>query len=221
MGFITGLKEIEKLVEERQAAQAASSRKVRWLNVSDGQSVKVRFVNEMDESSPHYSADRGLVIVAYEHSNPQDFHRKALCTMDTEGRCFGCDMNERGVKGWYKKTRGYFNLLVDDGVEEPYVAVWSMAAPLSPTFDLLKEYFVETKSISNLTWRLKRSGTGNTTVWTLIPGGPDAVPFDWTGIQIPNLENALWKVPFADQEKYYLGIKSAKEDETAEASIPW
>ena len=219
MSFITGLKDIAKLVDE--AEQPRSSSKTRWLQVSPGQSVKVRFVNELDEDSPHYSEDRGLALVAYEHSNPEDFRRKAVCTMEDEGRCFACEINATGKKGWYKKPRFYINLLVDNGVDEPYVATWSMGVKRSVTFETIREYTLDTGSISNLTWRLKRTGEGTDTTWTLIPTAPDALPFDWSGIEIPKLESALRQVPYADQEQFYLAVKNPPKEEVAESSIPW
>jgi hypothetical protein len=219
MSFTKGLKDIAKLVDDMESR--ASESKTRWLKVTSGQTVRVRFVNEMDEDSPHYSPDRGMALVAYEHSNPDDYRRKAVCTMEDEGRCFACELNAAGKKGWYKKPRFYINLLVDDGIEEPYVATWSMGVRRNATFSMIREYAVETGSVSNLSWRLKRSGEGTDTTWTLIPTAPDAVPFDWSGIEIPNLESALRQVPYSEQEEFYLAVKNAPKEEVAESSIPW
>lgn len=220
MSFITGLKDIAKLVDESEKPRSSS--KTNWLQVSPGQTVSIRFVNELDEDASGFDPSRGLALVAYEHSNPDDFRRKAVCTMEDEGRCFGCEMNERGKKGWYKKPRFYINVLVDDGVNDEYVATWSMGVKRSVTFETIREYAIETGSVSNLKWRLKRTGEGTDTTWTLIPTSPDAVPFDWSSVDIPNLESALRQVPYSEQEKFYLAVKSNNSaDMTAESSIPW
>jgi hypothetical protein len=219
--FITGLKDIGKLVDEGDTSTAP---KTRWLKVAPGQTVNVRFVNELDEDSPHYDSSRGLALVAYEHTNPKDFRRKAVCTMESEGRCFGCEMNQRQQKGWYRKPRFYINVLVDNGNDEPFVATWSMGVRRSTTFEMIREYAIDTGSISNLKWRLKRTGEGTDTTWTLIPTAPDAVPFDWSGVEVPNLEAALRQVPYADQETFYLAVNSntdSEKDEVAESSVPW
>jgi hypothetical protein len=215
MGFITGLKDIGNMVDE---ANKPKQSKFNWLKVEDGQSVKIRFVNELDESSPSYDSTRGLAFVVEEHSNPGDFRRKAVCTMDTEGRCVGCEMNERGKEGWYAKMRFYINVLVDDGVKEPYLAVWHMGVRRNAVFETIREYAVETGSVSNLTWRLKRTGTGTDTTWTLLPTSPDAVPFDWSKYDAPSLESVPRTVPYSEQEEYYLAVKSAPEVDT---NAPW
>ena len=229
MSFITGLQDIGKLVDEAEAQQ--NTTKTTWLNssIQSGQSANIRFVNELDEDSPNYDPERGLALVAYEHSNPDDFRRRAVCTMEDEGRCFGCELNARGKKGWWRKPRFYINVLVDNGVDSPFVATWSMGVKRSVTFETIREYALETKSVSNLKWRLKRSGAGTDTTWTLIPTAPDAVPFDWgkamleatNSVQAPSLESALRQVPYSEQETFYLAVKSQPAEEVAESGVPW
>ena len=64
MAIVSGLKNIEALLDK---PKGASGPKVRWLKLEDGQSVKLRFVNEVDEDSKFYDEDRGLAIVVSEH----------------------------------------------------------------------------------------------------------------------------------------------------------
>lgn len=220
MGFITGLKEIGELVDKANESKKIKKTEKKWLNLSDGQLVNIRFVNELDEDSPSYSADRGLALVAYEHVDPGNFRHKCVCTMDTEGRCYGCAKADAGVQGWWKKMRFYINVLVDDGVQEPYVATWSMSVKRNPTFDILREYAVATGSITNLQWRLKRNGTTKTdTTYALIPTAPDALPFDWDGIKFNPLESVLYQVPF-DKQAAWFGANEEKSS-GAEDDVPW
>ena len=200
-----GLKAMESL--ERPSASAGEGTKVRWLKLEDGQSAKVRFVNELDEDSPNFDAGRDLAIVVSEHTNPKDYKRKAVCTVDSEGRCFGCEMARKEPKsGWRARLRFYCNVLVDDGLEEPYVAVWSQGISKQSAFNTIKEYAMETGSITNLGWKLKRNGQGTETNYTLIPSAPDKEPFNWGDIKPYPLESALRKVPYAEQEAFYLGF---------------
>jgi hypothetical protein len=221
MGFLTGLKEFGALVDQANEEKKIEKTKTKWLGqvVVDGQSVKIRFVNELDEDSPSYSPDRGLAIVAYEHVDPDNFRHKCVCTMDTEGRCYGCAKADAGVQGWWKKMRFYINVLVDNGVDEPFVATWSMAVKRNPTFDTLREYSKEVGGISNLTWRLKRNGKGTDTTWALIPTAPDALPFDWDGIKFNPLESVLYQVPF-DKQAAWFGANEEKSS-GAEDDVPW
>lgn len=209
MSIIRGLKDINALLDRPKYDE--NSPKVRWLKLADGQSVKIRFIEELDEESANYSPDRGLALVVREHSNPKDYKRKALDTMDTDGRDFAEEMyrkDPKGNAGWKAKLRFYCNVLVDDGIEAPYVAIWSMGVSKQSVFNVLREYALDTGSISSLVWKLKRNGQGTETNYTLLPIAPDSEPFNWSGITPFPLEAALKKVPYAEQEAFYLGFDS-------------
>ena len=162
MSVVKGLKNINALLDKPKYDE--NTPKVRWLKLADGQSVKIRFIEELDEDSANYSADRGLALVVKEHTNPKDYRRKAVDTMDTEGRDWAEEMHRKDPKaGWRGRLRFYCNVLVDDGVEAPYVAIWSMGVSKQSAFNTIREYALETGSISNLTWKLKRNGQGTET----------------------------------------------------------
>ena len=219
MGIMKGLKAIDQAVN-RSSAPADGGTKVRWLKLEDGQSAKVRFVNELDEDSPNYDESRDLAIVVSEHTNPKDYKRKAICTQDSEGRCFGCEMYRKEPKsGWRARFRFYTNLLVDDGLEDPYVAVWSQGVGKQSAFNTLREYAIETGSISNRLWRMKRQGTGTDTTYILLPGDPDTDKFDWKGVEPFNLEKVVREVPYVEQEAFYLGFDSPTSSSTS--NIDW
>jgi hypothetical protein len=214
MSIMKGLKEMGKALD-RPSVSSETGSKVRWLKLEDAQSVKVRFVNELDEDSPNYDQSRDLAIVVSEHTNPKDYKRKAVCTIDSEGRCFGCEMARKEPKGgWRARYRFYTNLLVDDGLEDPYVAVWSQGVGKNSSFNTLKEYAIETGSISNRIWRMKRQGSGIDTTYILLPGDPDKDKFDWKDVEPYNLEKVVREVPYAEQESFYLGFDSPSSTDT-------
>lgn len=205
MAIVKGLKNINALVDKPKAE--GSGLKVRWVKLADGQSAKIRFVNELDSDSAHFNEDRGLAVVVSEHTNPKDYKRKAACTQDSEGRCFGCEMARKEPKsGWRARLRFYTNVLVDDGLEDPYVAVWSQGISKQSAFNTIREYALETGSVSNVQWKLKRNGQGTETNYTLIPSAPDAEPFGWDGIEPFNLEKVVREVPYPEQEAFYFGF---------------
>lgn len=219
MSVIKGLKNMSAIIDKPRY-ESSDAPKVRWLKVEDNQSIKVRFINELDEDSPNYSPERDMAIVVSEHTNPKDYKRKAICTIDTEGRCFGCEMARKEPKnGWRAKLRFYTNLLVDDGIEEPYVAVWSQGIGKQSAFNTIREYVMDTGSVSNLTWRMKRQGTGIDTTYVLLPTNPDKEPFDWSGVEPFNLERIIREVPYAEQESYYLGFDGPASSNTS--NINW
>jgi len=220
MAIITGLKAIQNKIDYPSGGSSDGGPKVRWLKLEDGQSVKVRFINEIDADSPNYNKDRGLAIVVAEHTNPKDYRRKAVCTRQDEGQCYGCDMDRREPKaGWRAKLRYYTNLWVNDGNEE-YVAIWSQGVgPKSLTTKTLIEYAADTGSISNLVWRLKRSGTGTSTTYPLFPLSTDDTEFDWSNIEPYDLErSAIRQIPYADQEAFFMGLE---QDEEVTSSAAW
>jgi hypothetical protein len=203
MSIVKGLKNINALLDKPKYEGA----KVRWLKLADGQALKIRFIEELDEDSASYSEERGLALVVKEHTNPKDYRRKAVDTIETEGRDWAEEMHRKDPKaGWRARLRFYCNVLVDDGIEEPYVAIWSMGVSKQSAFNTIREYALDTGSISNLTWKLKRNGQGTETSYTLIPSVPDTEPFSWSDIQPFPLESALNRVAYAEQEAYYLGF---------------
>jgi hypothetical protein len=217
MSIIKGLKDINEALDKPRG-NAASGPRVRWLKLEDGQSVKIRFVNELDEDSKHYNEKNGLAIVVKEHTNPKDYRRKALDTMDSEGRDWAEEMHRKDPKaGWGGRLRFYINVLVDDGMEDPYVAVWSMGVAKSATFSTIREYAMESEGITNMVWKLKRNGKGTETNYILIPGATDTEEFNWSGHEVQPLESAIRKVPYADQESFYLGF----DDPTTSTSVDW
>ena len=205
MSVIKGLKNINALLDKPK--MESSGPKVRWVKLADGQSAKIRFVEELDADSAHFTEDRGLAVVISEHTNPKDYKRKATCTMEALGRCFGCEMARKEPKsGWRARLRFYCNVLVEDGLEDAYVAVWSQGISKQSAFNTIKEYAMETGSISNLVWKLKRNGQGTETNYTLIPTKPDSEPFDWASYEAFNLEKVVRDFPYAEQEAFYFGF---------------
>ena len=205
MSIIKGLKDISALLDKPKYESTGT--KVRWVKLADGQSAKIRFVEELDQDSANYAEDRGLSVVIAQHTNPKDYKRMAACTLDSEGRCFGCEMARKEPKaGWRSKLRFYCNVLVEDGLEDPYVAVWSQGISKQSAFNTIREYALETGSISNLEWKLKRNGQGIETNFTLLPTKPDSEPYNWSAIEPFNLEKVVREVPYAEQEAFYFGF---------------
>ena len=205
MSVVKGLANINALVDKPK--YDSDKPRVRWLKLTDGQSVKIRFIEELDEDSPSYKENRGLSLVVKEHTNPKDYRRKAVDTMESEGRDWAEEMHRKDPKaGWRGRLRFYCNVLVDDGIEEPYVAIWSMGVSKQSAFNTIREYAIETGSISNVQWKLKRSGSGTETSYTLIPSAPDSEPYDWSTVEPYDIDLALNHVPYAEQEAFYLGF---------------
>jgi len=220
MGIVRGMKAIDAVISNQTAG---SGEKVTWLKMEDKQSGRIRFMNELDEDSPNFDPTWGTAIVVGEHSNPKDYKRKAVCTEDTEGRCFGCEQHRKDYKAkWGAKQRYYTNVLFDDGKgNAPIVAVWSQGIFKNNTFAAIKEYFLDTNSLTNLTWKIKREGLSTETTYVLFPGQPDAAPFDKTGLEPFDLDKVVKQIPYAEQEAFYMGVNGGAAAETTTTNIDW
>jgi hypothetical protein len=92
-----------------------------------------------------------------------------------------------------------------------------MGVAKSATFSTIREYAMESEGITNMVWKLKRNGKGTETNYILIPGATDTEKFDWSGYEVFPLESAIRKVPYAEQESFYLGF----DDPTTSTSVDW
>lgn len=210
MSVVKGLKNINALLDSKPKSDPSAGPKVRWVKLADAQSAKIRFIEELDSDSAHYSDSRGLAVVISEHTNPKDYKRKGACTQDSLGRCFGCEMARNEPKGgWRSRLRFYTNVLIDDGLEAPYVAVWSQGISKQSAFNTIREYALETGSISNLEWKIKRNGQGTETSYTLLPTKPDTEPFAWGDLETFDLEKVVREVAYAEQDNFYFGFENA------------
>jgi hypothetical protein len=86
-------------------------------------------------------------------------------------------------------------------------------------FNTIREYAIETGSISSLVWKLKRTGQGTETSYTLIPSAPDTEPFDWNNVKPYPIEMALNKISYAEQEAFYLGFDQPAASTTS--NLDW
>ena len=222
MGIVKGLKDLNKALDKPQSTGGSES-KARWVKLEDGESVKIRFLQELDPDSPEYNDKMGLGFIAVEHTNPKDYRRKALCTMEDQGKCWGCEQHRKDYKaGWKGRSRLYINVLVDDGNEEPYVAILSQGSSGKTVTPTLIEYAGEMGSITNLMWRIKRSGTKTDTSYTIIPLAKDEEKFDASGLELYKLEEtAIRDLPYANQEAFFNGEGGQEEEPSTSSDVTW
>jgi len=222
MGIVKGLKDLNKALDKPQSSGGDTARG-RWVKLEDGESVKIRFLQELDPDSPSYDDKLGLGFIAVEHTNPKDYRRKALCSIDDQGKCYGCEQHRKDYKaGWKGRSRLYINVLVDDGKEDPYVAILSQGSSGKTVTPTLIEYAGEMGSISNLMWRIKRTGTKTDTSYTIIPLAKDEAKFDASGLELFKLEeSAIRDLPYTDQEAFFNGEGGQEEDSSSASENIW
>jgi hypothetical protein len=213
-GVIRGLSKIKEVEEakrkEQEEREARKERgeegKVRWFGLKDGKSARVVFLQELDEDSPNYSKKNDLGVQAVEHSNPDRalWMRKALCTIG-EGACWACEQHQKDFKAkWGQRTKLYINVLVDDGENEPYVAVLSQGVGGRSITPTLIDEATDEGTITNRWYTIKRNGAKlDDTAYTLRADKKEhdlnVEDYDVYDIQ----ERVLFKVPYEKQEAHY------------------
>jgi len=225
MSVKKGLKDIKKFLDNEEAKFAerreAGSTKARWFGIQDKEKVKILFLQEFDDESENFSKKNGVVTLSVEHSNPQNFKRKAVCTSEDEDACWACEQHKKDWKaGWKPKNRLYVNVLVDNGKDEPYVAVLSQGTSDKSITPALMEY-AETGSITDKWYTIKRNGKDfNNTSYLLLPSTDSKENVE--DYELFDLDRLLYKVPYEKQEVHYLdGETLAVVDDKAEDTPPW
>lgn len=228
-GIVTGLKQLENYIKNTN--ERGNGTKVKWLKIEPGQSVKVAFLQEIDDESPGFKSDSGLGVIAVEHSSPDNFMLKAVCTAD-DGRCYGCEQYAAATtkedRKWKAKGRLYINVLVDDGKSEPYVAVMSQGTSAKSITETLLMWAIDNASITDSQFRVKRNGSGTSTEYIMTPM-PKVPGVDSSEYELFDIEKSVLRhVPYAEQEAFYsrpaYGSEqepSSSEDSVESPSMEW
>lgn len=222
MAIKRGLKAIQEHIDAEEAKYAGNDGpKTQWFKLADKQSVKVVFLQELDPDSENFSQKNDLGFLAVEHANPKNYRRKALCSIDDEGVCFGCEQHKKDWKaGWKQKTRLYINVLVDDGQNEPYTAVLSQGNGPKSVTPVLIEEAGDVGTITDKYFTIKRSGAGATDTSYTIRAGK-AHDLNVEDYELFDLEKVTRNIPYDEQKAHYLDGEDAAvaaEDAAAAAS---
>lgn len=178
-GTLSGLKELKKIVEGTQNSNSA------FLRLKDGQSVQVRFLQELDVAGKLYDESRGLAFSVYEHSDPDNFRQKFICTSNEEGQCVGCERVVQNSK-WRKSSRLYINAYnVDDGLVQIIPTGFSTKG-IGAT---LVEYAEDFGTICDRNFKLKRTGELMKTSYSVFPR--EVSDFDFSKVEVFELDKII------------------------------
>lgn len=144
---------------------ALSSRKrTNYFSMKDGQSVTLRFLQEVDPASEHYNEDAGAAVLATIVSPPGPEGWKY--------RYVAPDHLLSKVSDWVFKTRLLVNVLVlvDADKDEWEVQFWDTSKANARQ---LLEFNNEDGSITDKLFKVKRSGSSTDTTYIMMPKAPD------------------------------------------------
>lgn len=235
MGTLKGLAAIRahndkqaQIAKEREAR--LNSAKVEYLSLKDGQSVKIRFLQEMDAEAKNYEKTRGVGVGVVEHQywdNSLKRMYRATCLMEDEDRCYGCERYRAGDKEFATQRKYYINVLVDfmDG-EAPKTMILSRSLG-STFFEKLLTMHDLLDTITEKNFKVTRTGTSKDTKWDLQLLKEDSPLDDSEAVvhDIDNEENGIIRrYPYvatttkASQEQYFAGETYKKKDEDSSDS---
>jgi len=236
MAVVKGLASIKKHQSELEAKRAAGGKDFpqylyKVFPKVVGNEIVVRFLQELDQEATNYDASRGVGFIAVEHEagaadknseKPKNgFMQRALCSIDTEGECYGCERHKDNYKGgWNSKQNLYINAVtVIDGERKVFVV--SRSANSGFVQSLIQDA-VDDGSITDVNYRITKTGDGTTTQWLL--KRLKSEPIDDTDLKLWDLDNEVLKeIPYAEQAKFYgqaHGDKAVSSNESSSSPAP-
>jgi hypothetical protein len=223
MGIQKGLKAVHAYKDElARRKEAAEAGKINWLKMEDGESVEMRYLQEIDEGAENYSEKNGIGVFATEHVKPgkNNFSVKAVCSMDDEEACFGCEEHRKDWKaGWKGKNRLYINVLVKRKNGDQEVAMLSTSnGPKGTIAPLVITYAEENNTITDRWWKITRVGTGESTVYQAFVRGPsdDVNPEDY---DVQDVDKCYRIVPYAEQKAFFFPAQPEGGDEDSDGDV--
>lgn len=167
-----GIKEFEKALESK-GDDNDDSNYTRYFKINDGESVLVRFLQEIDPDSEYANEDVGTATLATYVSppksvDPEGWKRKYIA----EGPVLD------KVQDWDFGTRLIINLLREVEVEDDdgntelveQVQLWDASKTVARE---IFEHAIEEGAITDRYFKIKRRGEGTDTQYIIMPKAPD------------------------------------------------
>jgi hypothetical protein len=179
-----------------------------FFSLKGGQSAKIRFLQELDDESPNYDERRGAFEVVEEHASPKDFKKTAVCTAESEGRCWACEQtsNPEIGKKWRAKLRLYANVIVRNEDGDDKVKILKRGFSDKDIGNDVINIIEEFGSIGAQDLKVKREGNGmNDTSWSLLPLPQKPLSKEDEALELIPLDKFIKHVPYAEQAAYFSG----------------
>lgn len=208
---IKGIANIKKKVAEK--AFTSDGEGV-FVQLKDGESQKMRFLQELDESSPGYDERSGTITVIEEHSAPKNFKISAKCTAESEGRCWACEQTSDPNIGkkWNPKLRFYANVAVlteKDGktpLAAPKVKILKRGFSDKDVGNDLINIVEEFETLVDKDVKLSRKGAEmNNTSYSLLPLAPKASSKEVQALELIDPNKFIKIVAYENQAAFYSG----------------
>jgi hypothetical protein len=215
---IKKLADIKKKVEEKTGFSGGDGESP-FLSLKDGDSVKLRFLQEWDDDSELYDERRGAIYYYEEHSSPKDFKISAVCTAEDEGRCWACEQTSNPEIGrkWRPKLRFMANVIVRgaDGAPDK-VKILKRGFSDKDIGNALVGIAEEFGTLGGQDIKLTRKGGGmNDTSYIVLPLAPKPMTKEDQALEVIDVRKFAKHVPYDQQSDFYSG--ATKEGSKAES----
>jgi hypothetical protein len=218
MTFIEGIAGFEAALKKEKREERP---KLDYLILKDGDSAMIQPLQEIDPNSPAYNEEKGLGFLVYVHQSPYNWKRTAMCTMESQGRCLGCELNNKDIdpktgkpRAWYPRKKFYINV-VDLGDKSVKVLSTSGASPILAS---LIEFYKENGPISQAVFKIARSGASkDDTIYSLTPSFRGE-PVDLTEFEPQDARaGGVPEIPYDRQANFY-DYRTQQENDLVEAT---
>jgi hypothetical protein len=192
--FLKGITQIKEA-----SKKASSGGESKFLKISDGEAVTIRFLQELDTSGKNHDESRGTAVGIYEHVNPEDFSQSFLCTKEDEGRCAGCERIPQEKK-WRPRGRLLINVLVrGTGSDGSKVKVLTTSIGTRGLTPQLVDFAQEYGTLCDRDYRYKRTGEGIDTTYTILPRDASALKKDEASLELIPFEAVFRQLTYDEQ----------------------
>lgn len=207
MGIISGLSAIKSVIEERGSYENVNEREL-TRNIAKNGERTVRFVQELDESSPLYNEELGTGIVAVEYEHPELYWLRLADSHDSDGACWPAE------HGWTQKISLYINV-VDKETGEVFYLSRSILGGLGQQ---IIESASDRGSLTDGVWKIKKTGEGMKTRYSLnlisIDNEPLAVD---SALLVDFRKSVVNEVPYDKQEEFVRNIEQRVNNKQKES----
>jgi len=216
MGVITGLSAIKEALGSRPSTFENVSDKELTRNIQKNTERTIRFVQELDESSPLFNEELGLGVVAVEYQHPDLFWLRLADSSDTDGASWPAE------QGWEQKISLYINVVDVDTGEVFYLS----RSILGGLGQQIVESASDRGSLTDGVWKIKKTGEGMKTRYSLNLISLDSEP---AAVKAEDLidfrKNVINEVPYSEQEAYVRQVerrvREKNQDTDEDSGLAW
>jgi hypothetical protein len=207
MSAFKTLADLQKKVEKKSSPYSDKPKR-NFLTLKDGESVRLRFLQELTEDAKGYNEARGAAEVIGAHTNPLDWKKKSGCTVEDEEKgfqCWACEQvfESKDNNGWRSRNHLLINVAYQNEDGSWTVAILDQGFGKAHVGNDVVEFAGEYGTITNRTFKFSRNGKGQETDYTLLPLDPSDEPKELAEVELHSFEGLYKKIPYEEQQTYF------------------